>query len=72
MTFEEYLVKSAQHLTASQTDDPWGAQRAGQAYFNVLADVRPDLAEPIRGSLLDPFYKDDKLGAFLTAVGERW
>ncbi len=30
--------------------------RYGQALFNLLTDVRPDLAEEIRGTDKDPFY----------------
>jgi hypothetical protein len=30
--------------------------RVGQAFYNRLADVRPDLAGDIRGTALDPFY----------------
>lgn len=36
--------------------------RYGQAAFNVLADVRPDLAEKIRGEDCDPFYLDRSTG----------
>ena len=32
--------------------------RYGQVYFNLLFEHRPDISEKIRGSLLDPFYKD--------------
>ncbi len=32
--------------------------RYGQALFNVLSKVRPQLAEEIRGGQLDPFYRD--------------
>lgn len=32
--------------------------RLGQAYFNVLKHFRPDLAEQLRGSRIDPFHKD--------------
>lgn len=38
--------------------------RAGQAAFNTLYLVRPDLADEIRGGDLDPFYRDDRLPAF--------
>lgn len=34
--------------------------RKGQAWFNRLYELRPDLADSIRGGPLDPFY-DDKL-----------
>lgn len=31
-------------------------QRKGQAYFNALHKVRPDLADHIQGTKIDPFY----------------
>ena len=31
-------------------------ERYGQAMFNHLCDVRPDLAERVRGTVNDPFY----------------
>lgn len=34
-------------------------QRYGQMYFNMLAEVRPDISEKIRGGRLDPFHRDD-------------
>lgn len=33
-------------------------QRKGQAYFNALHAVRPDLANYIRGTRADPFYQN--------------
>jgi hypothetical protein len=32
--------------------------RYGQALFNLLAIVRPALSERVRGSNIDPFYKN--------------
>jgi len=31
--------------------------RYGQTLFNVLTKVRPDIAEELRGTKLDPFHK---------------
>lgn len=31
--------------------------RYGQAFFNVLFEERPDIAQAIHGSSLDPFFK---------------
>ncbi len=45
-----------------------GNYRAGQNTFNVLFQVRPDLAERIRGSQLDAFHVDS--GSKLTAMCE--
>lgn len=47
-------------------------QRAGQYAFNLLADIRPDISEKIRGSFIDPFYRDEKLPAFMAAVEQEW
>ena len=39
--------------------------RLGQALFNALYDLKPDLANEIRGnSDIDPFYKDGNIPAF--------
>lgn len=35
----------------------WTGERYGQAFFNVLAEKRPDISEVIRGTELDPFYQ---------------
>lgn len=34
-------------------------ERFGQAAFNHLTEVRPDLSEQVRGTDKDPFYADD-------------
>jgi hypothetical protein len=47
--------------------------RIGQAAFNVLVDVRPDLADRVRGSFqLDPFHKDANLPALLEWIFLHW
>ena len=51
-------------------------QRYGQVLFNTLAQVRPDLAEEIRGSDIDPFYCYEYntprvIGAW-TLIMDRW
>ena len=33
--------------------------REGQRFFNALYEIRPDLAERIRGTLQDPFFAED-------------
>lgn len=35
------------------------SQRRGQYAFNYLYEIRPDVADQIRGSLLDPFHWSD-------------
>ena len=42
--------------------------RHGQALFNALHSIEPDLANAIRGSQSDPFYRDARIEAFGQAV----
>lgn len=43
-------------------------QRLGQALFNALEDVIPDLAHSIRGTGRDPFYNDAAIAACLEVI----
>lgn len=47
-------------------------QRKGQALFNYLFLVRPDLANAIQGSDLDPFYSDERIPACLSWLAQDW
>ena len=47
-------------------------QRDGQAAFNFLHAIKPDIANQIRTTPLDPFYQDDRLDAFFRKVEELW
>jgi hypothetical protein len=33
--------------------------RLGQVYFNLLADLRPDLANELRGTPHDPYFRNE-------------
>lgn len=46
--------------------------RLGQKLFNALCEYHEDVANKIRGSILDPFYNDDVITAFLEKVDELW
>ncbi len=43
--------------------------REGQAVFNLLYEIFPTEVDPLRGSLIDPFYNDDNIPAFLEKLG---
>lgn len=65
-TFDDYLRESwRQH----RNNPRW---RLGQAHFNVLREMRPDLAQVFVGSSVDPFNRDDRIPAFLEAVLDCW
>lgn len=66
MTFDEYLLET----WASQRANP--QYRAGQAYFNTLYHVRPDISERIRGGPLDPFHRNERITDFLECVMGDW
>ena len=38
--------------------------RYGQACYNVLSEMYPDIADKVRGTDLDPFYNDNKVTDF--------
>lgn len=45
-------------------------QREGQAAFNALFLVRPDIANKIRGTEYDPYYEDERLDSFYIKLRE--
>jgi len=48
------------------------SQRYGQFYFNLLHEVRPDIANKIRATSLDPFFSDSVSLETEQAVIEYW
>jgi hypothetical protein len=51
ITYQDFLIKV--HSFASANN--W---KIGQAYFNLLSNYRPEIAEMLRGTLHDPFHRD--------------
>ena len=47
-------------------------QREGQLFANMLRDFRPDLADGLTGSALDPFYQEEVTDATWTWVEAHW
>ena len=52
------------------------SERYGQAMFNHLAEVRPEMAEMVRGTKNDPFYvlspTDARWDAFVEFIESNW
>lgn len=65
-TYEEYTAAVAEKLVAFPY---W---RRGQAAFNLLWEMRRDLAEQIHTTQRDPFHRDDRLPDFLGWVEANW
>lgn len=67
-TIEEFINELTINVQQRNTKFPeW---RLGQTYFNVLYELRPDIADKIRGQLstCDCFYNDKLIPNFLDAV----
>jgi hypothetical protein len=45
-------------------------QRCGQAYFNGLHEVAPEIADAIRGTADDPFYDNKRFDRFINRVAD--
>ena len=56
-------VKMVENIQEDQKN--W---RKGQTYFNVLWDMYPELADSLRGTEYDPFYRDDVVDKFLKFI----
>lgn len=64
LTYDQYV-----QLCAVEHD---ADLRSGQWAFNVLYQIRPDLADAVRTTVRDPFYQDSKLPAFHEWVRMAW
>lgn len=69
MTYDEFL---SDVLNKYETQPKKGDLRLGQIFFNDLCVVRPAIAEQLRGSMLDPFYKERITQVTSNFVRERW
>lgn len=65
MTYEDFL------LAFANTQRPQG-WRKGQLAFNLLCDIHPTLADKVRGTSNDPFYRDNRIPDFLMFVQRHW
>lgn len=69
MDIEEKTERLAKQVGLYLKD---GQQRIGQAYFNALHRIDPKLADQIRSSDDDPFYRNDRIRRFLQRVYAEW
>lgn len=49
-----------------------GTQRLGQAAFNAVYEVDPEIANQLRETDKDCFYFDSRIDEFMKVVYERW
>lgn len=67
------IAKCRAHNIAHAPVNQW---RYGQAMFNHLVDVRPDLSEAVRGTDADPFHcespADPRFDRFVAYIETNW
>lgn len=68
-TFSEFVSAAAD---VADADKHRGGLRVGQAAYNLLDRVRPDLALLLNGSDFDPFHDDSRLPLFYDFVMRKW
>lgn len=71
MTYQEFEELVHRQFEQYEKESP-GYLRIGQVYFNLLFDIRPDIAEYMRGSIIDPFFKHRITEVVRTFVIDRW
>lgn len=61
------FTRDAEELLREQ-----GEWRRGQTYFNLLRRIDPDAASEVVGTKYDPFFKDERVPAFVAWLTARW
>lgn len=67
-SFEDFIAA----YSVKMASDEIRHQRRGQFFFNFLYRHRPDIADKLHSTPLDPFYLDDRLDAAINFVRENW
>ena len=57
ISFNDFLADASIKYNKLVREDE--SVRYGQVYFNLLNGSRPDIAGKLRGSVLDPFHRDE-------------
>lgn len=70
LSFNDFLADVSIKFEKWNKQDP--TIRYGQLYFSLLSSARPDIAESLRSTKLDPFYKDEVKGETHKFVESKW
>ena len=75
--FYEFYEAFHKHLSEyDRTHRNYNAElviwRQGQLFFNLLSGVNPRVADLLRGSLIDPFYRDEVSDKVWDLVMDKW
>ena len=71
--YDEFHKHLSEYCPSSENYNPnivvW---RQGQLFFNLLSGVNPRVAELLRGSPIDPFYRDKVSDKVWDFVMDKW
>jgi hypothetical protein len=67
ISYEDFMARVDKYYAQFKND--W---KYGQTYFNVLTSVRGDIADSIRGTIHDPFHKNEVSKETEKLVKSRW
>jgi hypothetical protein len=70
LSFNDFLADASIKFEKWHKQDP--TMKYGQVYFHLLSSSRPDIAESLRGTMLDPFHKDEVKGETHKFVESKW
>lgn len=68
----DYTYLMWRHDLGVLTNHKRAELRVGQVAFNSLYETRPELANAVRATPLDPFHMDERLDEFFAYVEEHW
>lgn len=71
MTYLEFEQIVESTFGDAENNNP-GHLRIGQIYFNILNSLHPHIAEELRGTSADPFYRNAITEDVKTFVSDRW
>ena len=69
MTYDQFFDEVHKTYMAQEPSMDF---RLGQIYFNMLCELRPDISEVLRGSMIDPFFKQRITQVVHDFVSARW
>lgn len=70
LSFNDFLADAS--ITYERMKSSGMQYRYGQVYFNLLFQHRPDISEKIRGTAIDPFYKEIVSSVTHSFVEKSW
>lgn len=70
LSFNDFLADASIKFEKMKIQEP--SIRYGQVYFYLLSAARPDIAELVRGTMHDPFYKDIVMPESHKFVESKW